>query len=246
MSETNGHVTTEQFRDRANRLRTVRSLDEWFAEYDSKLPPDATKAREKGQKIYVKRRAELESLKTNEAKSVLNHDDRLKFNCSVVVATCALLSMFLNAMANYVSLEAYLKGKDGNLSLFLLIGRDILQTGSFYDVPLLTITRWATVVFGLMIPPLVLGFFSVASKAWHRYAKQVDAPTFRAWLSQQSKLSFFVGSAGIFLLLLSLTHCRDGLMLFGMPSTLALLMALALDYGLVCVEIAKIRAHADK
>jgi hypothetical protein len=246
MSETNGHVTTEAFRDRANRLRTIASLDNWWREYDSKLPPDATKAREKGQKFYIRRRAELEASKTNEAKTVLNRDDRLKLNCSVVVLACAVLSMFLNALANYVSLEAYLRGEVANLSVFLVIGRDILQTGDFYGVPLLKITRCAAVLFGVMIPPLVLGFFSVASKAWHRYAKQVEAPSFWKWLQQQSKLSFFVGSAGIFLLLLSLTHCRDGLMLFGMPSTLALLMAIAVDYGLVCVEIAKIRAHADK
>jgi hypothetical protein len=91
--ESNGHLTAEAFCDRANRLRTVASLDNWWREYDSKLPADVPpKTREKAQRVYIQRKSELESTTKNGAKRVLNQDDHIGRTCLIGIWISAILS----------------------------------------------------------------------------------------------------------------------------------------------------------
>ncbi len=223
MSETNGHVTAEAFRERANRLRTIASLDNWWREYDSKLPADVPpKTREKAERAYLKRKSELESSTKDGAKKVLNQDDQISRTCLIGIWISAILSMYLNAQATYLGLEEFLS-QNGQW-------QEVLRTSYCpgTGTTFASIARGAALAYGVVVPVLILILFTVAGRFVHR-----SSPRKAAWPA----------FAGLGLLVLSLWHCTTSLTMFGLPWMMALLFAIGIDAGLVSLELSKIFAR---
>jgi hypothetical protein len=220
MSETNGHVTAEAFRDRANRLRTIASLDNWWREYDSKLPADVPpKTREKAERAYLKRKSELENTTKDGAKRVLNQDDHLGRTCLIGIWISAILSMYLNAQATYLGLEEFLSTEG--------TWQNVLRTSTCpgTGTTFASIASVAALVYGVVVPILILILFTVAGRFVHR-----SSPRKAAWPA----------FAGLGLLVLSLWHCTTSLTMFGLPWMMALLFAIGIDAGIVSLELSKI------
>jgi hypothetical protein len=85
---------------------------------------------------------------------------------------------------------------------------------------------WAGWAMGLVIPAIILLLAKVAGLLYKR------GPGFR-------RLAYLTGGTGTGLLLLSVWHCATSIsLLTGSPLLLALPMAVAIDVGFVCCEVA--------
>jgi hypothetical protein len=83
---------------------------------------------------------------------------------------------------------------------------------------------WAGWGMGLTIPAIILLLGKVAGLLWKR---------------GQHRLAYLTGGTGTGLLLLSVWHCATSIsLLTGSPLLLALPMAVAIDVGFVCCEVA--------
>jgi hypothetical protein len=83
---------------------------------------------------------------------------------------------------------------------------------------------WAGWAMGLVVPVLVLTLGKVAGLLHQR---------------KRQRLALLTGATGVGLLFLSVWHCATSIsLLTGSPLLLALPMAVAVDCGLVCCEIA--------
>ena len=90
-----------------------------------------------------------------------------------------------------------------------------------------TVTEVMAFVYGIAIPVLVLILWAVAGGLLKRAGK-ITRPA----------MGCFIG--GTFLLLLSMYHCTESLMLFGLPWYMAFAYAFGIDWGLVSLEIGQL------
>lgn len=222
-AELNGHMTVEQFRDQANRKKSVSRLDALWDRFNRELPPEAApKVLPKATRVYEQRRQELDSSTKTKAHEVIHSDVRITRTCLIGKIGCAVLSSYLNAQAAVLGMKESLRESPDVAEL--------LATTCFpgTSINFGAITEIAAFVYGLVIPWLVLLLWMVAGYTYLRGRKRIAAWT---------------GGAGAFVLLLSVWHCTDSLRLFGLPWIMALLLALGIDYGLVSFEVSAIFSH---
>lgn len=90
---------------------------------------------------------------------------------------------------------------------------------------------WAGWVLGLLIPAIILILGKVAGTLWHR---------------GRTKLAHVTAGAGVGLLTLSVWHCTTSIaLLTGSPLLLAAPMAVAIDLGFVCCELALLEPRKE-
>ncbi len=222
----NGHMTAEQFRDQANRKKSVARLDELWEDFNRQLPPEAAeKVLPKATRVYDVRRRELDTTTKSKAQQIIHSDTKINRKCLVGKTVCAVLSGYLNAQASVLGFKHYcLVYPD----LFkLLEGTTFPGTGITFAI----ITERMALVYGCVIPALVLILWTVAGMLWKRGVKR-------------PAMGCFAGGGS--LLLLSLKHCTDSLMLFGLPWPMAFAYAVALDWGLVSLEMGSLFSSDDQ
>ncbi len=223
IASNNGHLTVEQFRDLANRKKSVLRLDELWQDFNRQLPPEAAeKVLPKATRVYETRRRELDTNTKSKAHDVINGSAVITAKCLVGKIGCAVMSSYLNAQAAVLGMKELLATQPSlkaNLA-------DTYFPGT--SVPFGLITEIAAFMYGLVIPWLVLLLWAVAG---HTY------------LRGQRKLAMYSGGAGLALLLLSIWHCTESLRLFGLPWIMAVLYALGIDYGLISFEVSSVFSH---
>ena len=220
---TNGQLTGhwETFRDRANRLRTVSSLDRLLRQVIATVPKDATKVREKIQRKFADRKAIIEKQEKSQANRVIHNDEGISRKSFIGKLVCATLSAYLNAQASVLGFKAYCRDNPEHY--------EMLQGTMFpgTSVNFATVTEVMAFVYGIAIPVLVLILWAVAGGLLKRAGK-ITRPA----------MGCFIG--GTFLLLLSMYHCTESLMLFGLPWYMAFAYAFGIDWGLVSLEIGQL------
>ncbi len=239
----NGQLTLPRFRERLGLMSNPRSMEKLLREYEDSWE-GKSEEKEKARQAVENRKQEVRTQKKERAKTTLTQDDNLRLNCNIVICGAVMLSMVLNALACAVDFEVLLRTSSAGSDQHWKIVAEFLTTTELWGVSLAMVVRFVTAGFGVMIPLMMLGIAGVAAKCWHRYVDETEEASTLDWMRKQDKTAFGVGSAGVFLLILSLYHCTSALMIFGMPWYLALAFALGIDYGLVWLEWAKIKAFS--
>ncbi len=211
----------ETFRDKANRIRTVSSLDKLFRQVFATVPKDATKVREKIQKKYSDRKVTIEKQEKSQANKVIHSDEGISRKSFIGKFVCAALSAYLNAQASVLGFKTYCSENPEHYETL----QETMFPGT--SVNFATVTEVMAFVYGIAIPVLVLILWAVAGGLLKRAGR-----------ATRPALGCFIG--GTFLLLLSMYHCTESLMLFGLPWYMAFAYAFGIDWGLVSLEIGQL------